>query len=82
MSKMISAANANREFSRLLRLVRSGRSVIITSHGTPVAKMAPIDAVPELADARSTLIARLRSQPVVTIERWTRDELYDREPPR
>jgi hypothetical protein len=30
-----------------------------------------------MTGARAALIARLRSQPVVDIGRWTRDELYE-----
>src|SRR5580698_1031684 len=42
MDKTVSAADANRRFSELLRTVKKGQSVVITSHGTPVAKISPI----------------------------------------
>ncbi len=42
MEKSFSAANANRKFSRVLRDVREGQSYIVTSHGKPVARIAPI----------------------------------------
>ena len=39
----VSAAEANREFSKLLRRVKAGRSYVITSRGQPVAKLVPFD---------------------------------------
>lgn len=74
----VSAADANRRFSELLRRVREGGSVVITSHGKPVARMAPIASADRIA-ARDALLARLRAQPTIEIGRWTRDELHERE---
>ena len=77
----VSAADANRRFSELLRKVRGGRSVIVTSHGRPVAKIVPIaENDPVTEGAKSALFARLRAERVVDVGRWTRDELYDDEP--
>ena len=80
MEKTVSAADANRKFSQLLQSVRRGRSFVVTSHGQPVARLLPVEA-PGKAEigARSTLIARLRKQPVTRVGRWTRDELYEDE---
>jgi prevent-host-death family protein len=79
MEKPISAADANREFSQLLQGVKRGNSYIVTSHGTPVAKIAPVAASSHLAKkARSLLLARLEGQPVMDIGHWTREELYSR----
>lgn len=79
MKDAVSAADANRNFSRILRTVREGRSVVVTSHGTPVARIVPVSdrEDPAVRGARAALLSRLRSQPVVRIGRWTRDELYD-----
>ena len=78
MDKSVSAAEANRRFSEVLRTVKKGRSVIVTSHGKPVAKIAPItDDDRGTKGARSALFARLRTERVVNAGRWTRDELYD-----
>lgn len=78
MEKAISAADANRSFSRLLHGVRQGRSYIVTSHGQPVARIAPVEAPGSVAaSARDGLLARLRSQQAKKIGRWTRDELYE-----
>ncbi len=78
MNKAISAAEANRRFSELLRIVKRGRSVIVTSHGTPVAKIMPVaEDERMMGKARSALFARLRKERAVDVGRWTRDELYD-----
>jgi len=79
----VSAADANRKLSRLLRGVREARTTyVVTSHGRPVARIVPIERHDDVtrATAREALIARLRSQPVVDIGHWTRDELYDDAP--
>jgi prevent-host-death family protein len=74
----VSAADANREFSKLLRRVRQGQSYVITSHGRAVAKIVPMNGDEKVrAAARATLFKRLRSQRGVNIGSWTRDELYD-----
>ncbi len=78
MDKAISAADANRRFSELLRTVRMGKTVVVTSHGRPVARIVPMTDEHETEPgARAALFARLRSQPVVDIGRWSRDELYE-----
>jgi prevent-host-death family protein len=76
--KSVSAADANRNFSKLLEGVRRGGTFVVTSHGKPIAKIAPVDA-PGAAEtaARKSLLKRLREQPVVNIGRWSRDELYE-----
>ena len=77
MEKAVTAADANRRFSELLRTVRRGKSVLVTSHGRPVARIVPVvDDDRTAAGARSTLFARLRVERVGRIGRWTRDELY------
>ena len=78
MEKAISAAEANRRFSELLRTVKRGRSVVVTSHGRPVARIVPVAEEERTAErARSALFARLRTQRAVKAGPWTRDELYD-----
>jgi prevent-host-death family protein len=79
MEKAVTAADANRKFSQLLENVRKGHSYIVTSHGRPVAKIAPVDGGDKAAvGARKALLARLRSEAVGKAVRWTRDELYER----
>ncbi|MDN5848609.1 MAG: type II toxin-antitoxin system prevent-host-death family antitoxin [Nitrococcus sp.] len=78
MERTVSAADANRGFSQLLRGVREGDSYVVTSHGKPVARIVPAsehEGAP--AGARQTLLARLQKQPIVKVERWRRDELYE-----
>ena len=78
MEETVSAADANRRFSSLLRRVREGQSVIVTSHGKPIAKIVPLgnhDDKMEQA-ARAALLSRLNTQPVVNVGHWTREELY------
>jgi prevent-host-death family protein len=81
MSITVSAADANRKFSELLRRVREGQSYTVTSHGRPVAKIVPADAPadPDRKAAWDRLMARLQSQPARTIGRWSREALYERE---
>jgi prevent-host-death family protein len=80
MEEVVSAADANRSFSRILRAVRSGRSYVVTSHGKAVARIVPAQRNrAATAAAKAALMARLRSQPVQVLgERWRRDDLYER----
>ena len=81
MEKAVSAANANRNFSKLLRAVREGQSYVVTSHGNAVARITPIETNSSVTQgARIALLKRLRSEPAVTIGRWSRDELYRDKP--
>ena len=78
MEKAISAADANRNFSQLLRDVREGQSYVVTSHGRAVARIAPIqENSTAAAKAKSALLGRLRAERVVNIGRWNRDDLYE-----
>lgn len=76
--RQVSAADANREFSRILREVRQGETFTVTSRGEPVAVIAPVGELqrPGQAAAKDELLARLRSQSAVGAT-WTRNELYE-----
>jgi prevent-host-death family protein len=81
MPAAVSAADANREFSKLLRRVRDGESITIMSHGRPVAKLVPVSAGDRVGEAaKKALLKRLRSQKGGRIGAitWTRDELHER----
>jgi prevent-host-death family protein len=80
MAAIVSAADAAREFSKLLRQVRSGTSITIMSHGRPVAKLVPIGAEERVRTAaRKALFEHLRKQKGEGIPRtWTRAEPYER----
>ena len=76
MEKAISAAEANRSFSSLLRGVRDGHSYVVTSHGKPVARLIPAGRDENVAaGARALLLSRLQRQPPIEGARWARDEL-------
>jgi prevent-host-death family protein len=76
--RTVSAAEANRDFSKLLAEVRNGETVLITSRGKPVATLAPpVEALERMAKAKAELLAYLERQPSRPIAPWTRDELYD-----
>ena len=78
MDKFISAADANRQFSALLRDVREGHQYVVTSHGKPVARLIPISRNDDVAmSARAALLTRLEQQPLSDAGRWTREELYE-----
>jgi prevent-host-death family protein len=78
--KHVTAAAANRSFSKLLGRVGKGEAFIITSHGRPVARLVPtepIDGQSERDRAMHAFFASLRSRPVQNLPRVTRDEIYD-----
>ena len=78
----VTAADANRHFSKILRDVRAGESVTVTARGVEVAVIVPAGDTPSAAreHARESLLARLRAQKPAGAT-WTRDELYERERP-
>jgi prevent-host-death family protein len=83
IDETVSAAEANRNFSRLLRGVREGRRYVVTAHGRPVARLVPVGAEDAIERrvreaAKRELLRRLGHQLVLDIGRWTRDELYER----
>lgn len=79
MENTVSAADANRSFSHILREVRGGASFVVTAHGKPVARIVPCEqADATRAAARAALLRQLREQPVIDIGPWRRDDLYER----
>lgn len=79
MTAAVTAADANRYFSRLLREVQNGGSCVITSHGRPVARLVPVTSSDSARDAaKVSLLGRLRTQPATQpVGQWRRDELYE-----
>ena len=83
VDETVTAAEANRRFSQLLRGVREGRRYLVTVHGRPVARLVAA-AVDEAGDRRvreaawRTLLDRVAKEPVIDVGRWTREELYER----
>jgi prevent-host-death family protein len=83
MDETITAAEANRSFSRLLRGVQQGQSYLVTSHGRPVARVVPPDQDEAMTlrmrrAARHALFERLEKQPALNLGSWSRDEAYER----
>jgi len=78
MDRAISAADANRKFSEVLREVKDGKTYVVTSHGRPVARISPVaEGRSARLAARRSLFQRLRAEPTVKVGRWKRDELYE-----
>ncbi|MCX7691938.1 type II toxin-antitoxin system prevent-host-death family antitoxin [Tepidimonas taiwanensis] len=77
--KTISASDANRYFSRVLRDVAAGEAVTVVARGRPVASIAPIrPRDPAREAAKRRLLDRLHGQDVTGSRDWTRDALYER----
>ncbi len=76
--KTISAADANRYFSSLLRDVATGEVVTVVSRGKPVAVISAANQEDEFkVRAHKRLVERLKSQPSGGARNWPRDELYE-----
>jgi prevent-host-death family protein len=76
--KTVTAAEANRNFSSLLRTARQGEVYIVLSRGKPVATIGPaLASDADRLSAKERLIARLQDQKVTGPRKWTRDELYE-----
>lgn len=83
MAKIVTAAEANRNFSKLLRDVDRGETVVVTSHGTPVAELVPAldrEKAERMEIAKRRLLDDLADQPRWTAPKWSRHELYEDEP--
>jgi len=77
--RTISAADANRHFSAMLKEVSRGTRITVLSRGKPVAAIVPVaEAQHERRQARVALMKRLRSQSAAGKRAWTREELYER----
>lgn len=87
--KHVSAAEANRNFAKLMREAERGETVVVTSHGEPrvtIAAYQRLEAdaseVRRREEAWRALWERVASQPETTIRwRFSRDELYDESEP-
>lgn len=74
----ITAAEANRRFSHVLRKVAQGETITVVSRGKPVAAIIPVAAADgQRRAAKAQLLARLHGQPASGARDWRRDELYD-----
>jgi prevent-host-death family protein len=62
--------------SKILREVRGDETVLVTSHGEPVATIATASR-PARVKAKRRLLEDLRAQRTLDLPRVARDELYD-----
>ncbi len=76
--KTVTASDANRRFSSVLRQVSHGEVLTIVSRGKPVATIGPVNAEgANRQTAKKSLISRLRQREQTGNRNWTRNELYD-----
>jgi prevent-host-death family protein len=78
--KTVTASEANRQFSAMLRDVAQGERITVTSRGKPVATIEPVRRQGKTARggaAKRRLFDRLAQVSARGTRRWTRDELYD-----
>jgi len=75
--KTVTAADANRQFSRVLREAAQGEVFVVVSRGKPVATIGPAKTDAQRHTGKEALLARLRSQTVTGARTWSRDELYE-----
>ena len=79
MMRMITATEANRDFSKLLEQVAEGDTVNITKHGKIIASLIPATRTLEMMEEgkRKHLEELMSRKPVPGLTRGTRDELYE-----
>lgn len=75
--RTVTAADANRQFSSVLREVAQGEVFTVLSRGKPVATIAPSNfSNAQRGKAKNSLLARLHDQAAMGERNWTREELY------
>jgi prevent-host-death family protein len=74
--RIVTASEANRNFSGLLREIAGGDSVLVVSRGTPVATMRPARVENHRQAGKNVLLTRLEHQKADGWRDWTRDKLY------
>lgn len=82
MVRQVSAAQANREISKLLRAAQNGERTVVTSRGKPMAEIVPPSSaddtlVDRRAEERVAFLQGLARQPARNFPRLTRDDFYD-----
>lgn len=79
----VTASEANRSFSKLLRAVERGERVEITSHGRKVAMLVPSDDDTERRTRQLATLEKLKKRwaerEVLVAGTWTRDDLNARD---
>jgi len=84
MQRIVPAAEANRRFSELLRQVKDGDTVTVTSRGRPVARILPVGSEPapdaekqRRKEAVSKLLKRLNDEPARNLGKFNRSWGYE-----
>jgi prevent-host-death family protein len=78
MTDTISASEANRNFSAILRRVQQGDELVITTHGRPIARLIPYELDDRAAEElKANLLARLRERPLAHLGNFTRSMAYE-----
>lgn len=80
MNHIVSARDANQQFSRLLKQAEEGDTVIITRRGKPVARLVPEAQDVDREAAKARLLARMETGFPLGGEPFDRGECYDRLP--
>lgn len=76
--KTLTASEANRHFSAVLRDVSRGQAVTVVSRGKAVATIAPAGELQRGREAaRQRLLRRLRARKPAGRRGWSRAQLYD-----
>ena len=75
MEHIVTASEANQRFSSLLKKVKQGDKVVITSRGEEVAELVPRRKVTTQKDM-DELVDFLDTLPRRTYD-WTREDAYD-----
>jgi prevent-host-death family protein len=79
----MTATEANRKFSAVLREVSRGAKITITSHGKEIAVISSPDKADGERAKRLKALAALKAHwatiTPVTVGPWTREELYERD---
>jgi prevent-host-death family protein len=81
----VTATEANRSFAALMRKVKAGAHIEITSHGETFAEIRPKSGddksarIAERLARWNKLRAELEAQEFKVIGPWTRAELYERD---
>jgi prevent-host-death family protein len=76
MSRTITATEANRRFSEILRDVADGESFTVTSRGRSIARISPVE-LDDQHKRMKRLQAYVKTLPIRHSGDWTRADLYD-----
>ena len=76
--KTVTAADASRQFSSVLREATHGEVFVVVSRGKAVATIGPAKKKTDAQRraAKAALMKRLRGQGVTGKRTWARDDLY------